>query len=64
MADRIYRCSDGHLFTVAWWKASAWAKGYNVFIRCPVDHRRRSAVEVSPRSLTRSELDAAMRYRM
>jgi|HubBroStandDraft_1064217.scaffolds.fasta_scaffold2092210_1 hypothetical protein len=64
MAVRIYRCSDGHLFTVAWWKASAWARGYNVFVRCPVDHRRRRAIEVSPNSLSRSELDAAMRYRI
>lgn len=64
MADLIYRCSDGHLFTVAWWKASAWARGYNVFVRCPVDHKRRLAIEVSPRSLSRSELDAAMRYRI
>lgn len=64
MSSPIYRCSDGHLFTVAWWKASAWARGYNVFIRCPVDNRRRLAAEVSPRKLARSELDEARRYRI
>jgi hypothetical protein len=64
MADRIYRCSNGHLFTVAWWKASAWARGHNVFIRCPVDHRRRLALEVSPRRMSPSELYAARQYRL
>jgi hypothetical protein len=66
MPDRIYRCSDGHLYTADWLKAlllSAHLGFGTHYQRCAVDGRWRIAKPVDPGELSEAELDEAGRYR-
>lgn len=65
MNDSVFRCSDGHLFTAAWLKIVFLSVhlGNAVWLRCPVDHKWRTASRASVNTLTEAELDEAKRYR-
>jgi hypothetical protein len=63
MSDhRIYRCSDGHLYTAAWGKAllKSIHLGFGThFQKCPVDGRWRKATPVEPNELSEEQLREA-----
>lgn len=65
MADPIFRCSDGHLFTASLLKLVFMSLhlGISKFLRCPVDGKWRVASPVSPGSLSDPELRQARRHR-
>lgn len=62
MPERIYRCSDGHLYAAAPLKASLLSIHLGVgthLQRCPVDNRWRVARLVDPDELSDEELARA-----
>jgi hypothetical protein len=65
MADQIFRCPDGHLFTAAWVKVLILSVhvGGSTWTRCPVDHKWRTVSRVNPNSLSNTELDEARQNR-
>jgi hypothetical protein len=61
----IYRCSDGHLYTAAPLKALLLSVHLGIgahYQRCPVDHRWRSAIRVSPGRLSEAQLAEASQH--
>jgi hypothetical protein len=65
--DRIYRCSDGHLYTSTWLRdhCSLVHLGLGARLhRCPVDHRWRITKEVDANTLTEQQLDAARQHHL
>jgi hypothetical protein len=68
MAPLFFRCSDGHLFTASRLKISFLSVHLidRVWLRCPVDHRWRTAKPVKVHEadgLPDHELEEAMRHR-
>jgi hypothetical protein len=67
MLQRIYRCSDGHLYSADALKASLLSVHLGVgahFQRCPVDKRWRIARVVDPNELSDEELAKARAHIM
>ena len=66
-ADKIYRCSAGHLYSAdpvrATWNSIHLGPGRH-FQRCPVDRRWRMAYLVHPEELTAEQLEQARKYQM
>ena len=66
MAEWIYRCSDGHLYTAPVAKVillSVHLGVGNEYQRCPVDHHWRMATRVSRKNLSESDLNEARQHR-
>ncbi len=65
MADLIFRCSDGHLFSANLLKLVFLSVHFGTakFLRCPVDHKWRMAYRIDPATLSETELDEAKQYR-
>jgi hypothetical protein len=65
MDDRIYRCSDGHLYSAALAKSSLLSvhlgKGAH-WQRCPVDRHWRTASPVDRNSLTEEQIAEARKH--
>jgi len=61
MPERIYRCSDGHLYTANLAKAVLLSVHFfsTHYQRCPVDGRWRWAKPVNPSDLSPAELEEA-----
>jgi hypothetical protein len=67
MLERIYRCSDGHLYSAQALKASLLSVHLGIgahLQRCPVDNRWRVARAVDPNQLTNEELARARAHSM
>jgi hypothetical protein len=67
MSERIYRCSDGHLYAASPIKASLLSVHLGVgthLQRCPVDNRWRIARVVDPDELTDAQLASARSHIM
>lgn len=67
MLERIYRCSDGHLYAAQAVKASLFSihLGLGTHLqRCPVDGRWRIARVVNPNELSEEELASARAHCM
>lgn len=65
LEDRIYRCSDGHLYRAEPARANLLSVHLGPgrhFQRCPVDRRWRMAYLVSPSDLTGEQLEQARQY--
>jgi hypothetical protein len=64
-ADKIYRCSAGHLYSAdpvrATWNSIHLGPGRH-FQRCPVDRRWRMAYLVHPEELTGEQLEEARKH--
>jgi hypothetical protein len=66
MPERIYQCSDGHLYSADWLKALVLSIHFGFgthYQRCPVDGRWRMAKQVRPDQMTPTQLNEARRYR-
>ena len=65
MFSRIYRCSDGYIFTADWGRlvVASFHFGASKFLRCPVDHRWRMARPVGRADLTGEQLTRATQYK-
>jgi hypothetical protein len=64
--DRIYRCSDDHLYSASAAKVLLLSVHVGVgthFQRCPVDRRWRIAKLVDPDSLSQDQLEEAHKTR-
>ncbi len=64
--DEIFRCSDGHLYTATWVKASLLSLhlGFGRHIqRCPVDHHWRTASRVNVNELTDEQVAEARQHK-
>jgi hypothetical protein len=62
MNDRIYRCSDGHLYSASVAKSILLSVHLGVathYQRCPVDRRWRKADLVNPNTLSADQLAEA-----
>jgi hypothetical protein len=63
MPDKeIFRCSDDHLYTASWVKASLLSLHLGVgkhVQRCPVDHHWRTARRVNANDLTDEQIAEA-----
>jgi len=67
MPERIYRCSDGHLYSAQALIASLLSVHLGVGVhlqRCPVDNRWRVARVVDPNVLSEEELADARAHTM
>jgi hypothetical protein len=65
MQDRVYQCSDGHLFVVRSALKLVFMSvhfGYSKYLRCPVDQHWRMATPAARATLTEQEIDAARIY--
>jgi hypothetical protein len=66
MSERVYQCSDGHL-----WVSDSWLKlqftsahfGSSKFGRCPVDGRWRMSARLDRDDLTDAQLAQAQQHR-
>jgi hypothetical protein len=65
MADQVFRCPDGHLFTASWLKMLVQSVhlGLSKWTRCPIDHKWRTVRMVNPNSLSDTELDESKQNR-
>lgn len=66
MGTLIFRCSDGHLFSVSWLKKLFLSVhfGTSIWTRCPVDRRWRMARRILPGALSDAEREEAARHRL
>lgn len=66
MNDRIYRCSDGHLYSASAAKSILFSLHLSPathWQRCPVDKHWRKAKLVNPRDLSEDQLEEARKIR-
>lgn len=66
MQERIFRCSDGHLFVVKSALKLVFTSahfGASKYLRCPVDHHWRMAAPVVSATLSEEQITAAQAYR-
>lgn len=66
MNERIYRCSDGHLYSASAGKAIVFSLHFGLgthLQQCPVDHRWRMARLVDQNELSEEQLAEARRNR-